>query len=86
MNSVDEIMRALGPIPVGPAVDGRPLDGDGVISVVDPATGTPRRRRPSGLSAARAGSASGQRTSASPLRAVDRQALGRPFGEPVLET
>jgi hypothetical protein len=38
MNNFDEIKRALGPIPLGPVVGGKPLDGDGVISVVDPAT------------------------------------------------
>src|SRR5687767_4509642 len=36
--SFEEIQRALGPIPLGPVVGGKPLDGDGVISVVDPAT------------------------------------------------
>ena len=38
MNSFEEIQRALGPIPLGPVVGGKPLDGDGMISVVDPAT------------------------------------------------
>ena len=38
MNNFDEIQRALGPIPLGPVVGGKPLDGDGVIPVVDPAT------------------------------------------------
>ena len=38
MNSFDEVQRALGPIPLGPVVGGKPLDGDGVIPVVDPAT------------------------------------------------
>jgi len=37
MNSFDEIQRALGPIPLGPVVGGKPLDEDGVIPVVDPA-------------------------------------------------
>ncbi len=38
MNNLHEIQRALGPIPLGPVVGGKPLDGDGVIPVVDPAT------------------------------------------------
>jgi hypothetical protein len=38
MNSFDEIQRAFGPIPLGPFVGGKPLDGDGVISVVGPTT------------------------------------------------
>ena len=38
MNSFDDIQRALGPIPLGPVVGGKPLDGDGLIPVVDPAT------------------------------------------------
>jgi succinate-semialdehyde dehydrogenase / glutarate-semialdehyde dehydrogenase len=38
MNNFDEIQRVLGPIPLGPVVGGKPLDGDGVIPVVDPAT------------------------------------------------
>jgi len=38
MNNFDEIQRALGPIPLGPIVGGKPLDGDGVIPLVDPAT------------------------------------------------
>jgi len=38
MNNFDEIQRALGPIPLAPVVGGKPLDGDGVIPVVDPAT------------------------------------------------
>lgn len=29
MNNFDEIQRALGPIPLGPVVGGKPLDGDG---------------------------------------------------------
>src|SRR5918997_2524517 len=38
MNSFDDIQRALGPIPLGPVVGGKPLDGEGVIPVVDPST------------------------------------------------
>lgn len=38
LNSLKEIQLALGPIPLGPVVGGKPLDGDGVIAVVDPAT------------------------------------------------
>ena len=38
MNNFDEIRRVLGPLPLGPVVGGKPLDGDGMISVVDPAT------------------------------------------------
>ena len=38
MNTFDEIQRALGPIPLGPVVGGKPLHGDGVIPVVDPST------------------------------------------------
>lgn len=38
MNSFDAIERALGPIPLAPVVGGKPLNGDGVIPVVDPAT------------------------------------------------
>jgi succinate-semialdehyde dehydrogenase / glutarate-semialdehyde dehydrogenase len=38
MNSFDEVQRALGQIPLGAVVGGKPLDGVGVISVVDPAT------------------------------------------------
>jgi hypothetical protein len=30
MNSFDEIQRALGQIPLGPVVGGKPLDGVGV--------------------------------------------------------
>jgi succinate-semialdehyde dehydrogenase/glutarate-semialdehyde dehydrogenase len=36
--SFEEIQRVLGPIPLGPVVGGKPLDGDGVIAVVNPAT------------------------------------------------
>jgi succinate-semialdehyde dehydrogenase/glutarate-semialdehyde dehydrogenase len=38
MDSFDHIKRALGPIPLGPFVGGKPHDGDGFIPVVDPAT------------------------------------------------
>ena len=38
MNNFDDITRALGPIPLGPVVGGKPLDGDGTIAVIDPAT------------------------------------------------
>ena len=38
MNSFDEIVQSLGPIPLGPVVGGKLSDGDGVIDVVDPAT------------------------------------------------
>jgi succinate-semialdehyde dehydrogenase/glutarate-semialdehyde dehydrogenase len=37
-NTFEEIQRALGALPQGPVVGGKPLDGDGVIAVVDPAT------------------------------------------------
>jgi glycine/D-amino acid oxidase-like deaminating enzyme len=36
LNSFDEIKCALGPIPLGPVVGGKPLDGEGMISVVEP--------------------------------------------------
>ena len=38
MNSFGEIQRLLWPIPLGPGVGSKPLDGEGMISVVDPAT------------------------------------------------
>ena len=38
MNNHDDIIKALGPFPMGPVIGGKPVDGDGVIEVVDPAT------------------------------------------------
>jgi succinate-semialdehyde dehydrogenase/glutarate-semialdehyde dehydrogenase len=38
MNTFDDITRVLGPIPLSPVVGGKPLDGDGFIEVIDPAT------------------------------------------------
>lgn len=38
MNTFDDVRRTLGHFPLGPVVGGKPLDGDGVIPVVDPAT------------------------------------------------
>lgn len=38
MNNFEAIQRALVPIPLGPVGGGKPLDGDGAIIVVDPAT------------------------------------------------
>jgi succinate-semialdehyde dehydrogenase/glutarate-semialdehyde dehydrogenase len=38
MNTYDDIVRALGPIPLSPVVGGKSLDGEGSIDVIDPAT------------------------------------------------
>jgi len=38
MNSYDEIINTLGPIPLGPVIGGKLHDGDGLIEVIDPAT------------------------------------------------
>jgi succinate-semialdehyde dehydrogenase/glutarate-semialdehyde dehydrogenase len=38
MDSYNKIIQALGRFPLGPVVGGKPLSGDGVIPVVDPAT------------------------------------------------
>jgi succinate-semialdehyde dehydrogenase / glutarate-semialdehyde dehydrogenase len=38
VNTFDDIQKVLGPIPLTPVVGGKPLDGDGTIEVVDPAT------------------------------------------------
>ncbi|NIH82250.1 NAD-dependent succinate-semialdehyde dehydrogenase [Amycolatopsis viridis] len=38
MNDLDDIIKVLGPIPLGPVIGGKPADGDGVIEVTNPAT------------------------------------------------
>lgn len=38
MNTIDDIIQVLGPIPLTPLIGGKPAAGDGTIDVVDPAT------------------------------------------------